>query len=103
MARVIWTPEAFRQLDAIREYMLEAAPDFAGALLVGILAAMEPAGRFPRMGRMVPEFQRPDVREIIYDNYRIVYVIDGDKLSVVSVLHASMDVANRLREQGIDG
>lgn len=55
------------------------------------------------MGRMVPEFQRPDVREIIYDNYRIVYVIDGDKLSVVSVLHASMDVANRLREQGIDG
>ena len=56
MARVIWTPEAFRQLDAIREYMLEAAPGFAGALLVGILAAMEPAGRFPRMGRMVPEF-----------------------------------------------
>lgn len=82
--------------------MRAVAPSFVGPLLTGFFDAMEPVRRFPRMGRVVPEFQLDHLREIIFENYRIVYVIDGDTISVVSVLHASMDVAARLRDRGID-
>ncbi len=82
--------------------MMEVAPTFVAPLLIGFFQAMEPVGRFPRMGRVVPEFQLNRLREIVFENYRIICVIDRDTISVVSVLHASMDVAARLRDRGID-
>jgi plasmid stabilization system protein ParE len=46
-----------------------------GARRVGerILAAVEVLERMPELGRMVPERQDPQIREIIRGNYRIVY------------------------------
>lgn len=61
---------------------------------------MEPAASFPRIGRIVPEFGSEDLRELIVDNFRIVYEIDGETLRVLSVFHAAMDMASRLRDRG---
>ncbi len=52
---------------------------------------------FPRIGRIVPEFDNPDIRELIFEGYRIVYEQRDDSVIVVSVMHSAMDVANRLR------
>ena len=81
--------------------MLEVAPGSADRLLLGITNAMDPVATFPRVGRMVPEVDIESLREMIYENYRIVYSIIADAVSVLSVFHASMDVAARLRELGI--
>lgn len=32
--------------------------------------------RFPRSGRVVPEFGREEVREILIGNYRVIYKIE---------------------------
>jgi len=50
------------------------------------------------MGRVVPEFQREHLREVIFENYRIIYSIEPDAVYILTVLHASMDVASRLSE-----
>jgi toxin ParE1/3/4 len=34
---------------------------------------------FPELGRIVPEYRRNDIREIIFRPYRIVYRIDHDR------------------------
>ncbi|MBI5284874.1 MAG: type II toxin-antitoxin system RelE/ParE family toxin [Chloroflexi bacterium] len=98
MARVVWAREALRNLDTIGDYMMDAAPESAVALVSGIIDAMEPVASFPRMGRVVPEFGLDELREIIFESFRIVYAIDGETVSVVSVFHAAMDVATRLGE-----
>lgn len=97
MANVIWTPEAVRQLDGVLVYLAEVAPDYSEALSFEIEAAADSLARFPKMGRVVPEFSRDDLREIIIDNYRLVYVVRPDGVRIASLFHAAMDVANRLR------
>jgi len=48
------------------------------------------------MGRVVPEFGRRDVREVILRTYRIVYRIAADHIVVVKV------VDGRKRLEGVD-
>lgn len=45
---------------------------------------------FPEMGRMVPELNLKNVREIIYGNYRIIYKIHStDKVEIIAVHHSA--------------
>jgi plasmid stabilization system protein ParE len=39
----------------------------------------------PLAGRMVPEFQRKDLREVLLRSYRIVYLVGADAIEVVTV------------------
>ena len=41
----------------------------------------------PESGRIVPEIQREDIRELIYGNYRIIYRVEKDKISMLTVRH----------------
>lgn len=41
---------------------------------------------FPQLGRMVPEYQQPSVRELLYRQYRIVYrLLNDGRISVIAV------------------
>ena len=39
-------------------------------------------GRFPERGRVVPEFEDEDIREIIVRAYRVVYRVNHDQHSI---------------------
>ncbi len=100
MARIFWTREALRDLELIGDYLLELAPSAATPQLARLVDAMEPVASFPRMGRVVPEFGLEHLRELVVDNFRIVYEIGGETVYVLSIFHAAMDVADRLRDPG---
>ena len=41
------------------------------------------------LGRVVPEAQDPELRELIEGNYRIVYrIVSQDLVSVIRIVHA---------------
>ena len=103
MADVIWTPEALRQLGDILDYLAEVAPDYGDALSIEIEEAVDSLARFPRMGRVVPEFSRDDVREVIIDNYRLVYLVRPSAVHIASMFHGAMDVARRIRRVALGG
>jgi plasmid stabilization system protein ParE len=46
---------------------------------------------FPERGRVVPEFRRPELREIIFRSYRIIYRVGsrGTSLEIVRFWHAA--------------
>jgi plasmid stabilization system protein ParE len=46
---------------------------------------------FPRMGRVVPEFQIDTLREIVHGAYRIVYQIDdtGKRVAIARFWHGA--------------
>ena len=39
----------------------------------------------PLRGRIVPEISNPDIRELIFRKYRIVYRINGNNLDILTV------------------
>ena len=47
----------------------------------------------PRCGRIVPELENPELREVIYGNYRIVCRIVGanDDIEILAVVHGARD------------
>ena len=44
---------------------------------------------FPRSGRMVPEYEAPDIREVIERPYRIIYRIKADQIDILAVVHGA--------------
>ena len=47
----------------------------------------EQLAEFPQSGRMVPEFERPDLRELIEGPYRIIYLVTAETIEVLAVVH----------------
>jgi plasmid stabilization system protein ParE len=41
----------------------------------------------PVIGRMVPEFRRPEIREIIHGNYRLVYELKTNQIHMLTIWH----------------
>lgn len=92
MAHVRLTKQAQEELDAIIEYYERVgAADFAAILEEKVIEHMRRLEHFPRMGRVVPEIEDDAVREVLYRNYRIVYVVDRDEeeVEVLTIFHSS--------------
>ncbi len=56
-----------------------------------LLGAVGRLDAFPRSGRAVPEIADAAIREVVYREYRIVYLYDeaDDHVDVLSVFHSS--------------
>lgn len=88
MRRVIWTPGAVREAGDIRRYVEEHDPRAARSLLSRLQRRARMLARYPEAGRVVPEAQRKDVRELIEGSYRLIYRVDDAVIRVLSVLHS---------------
>jgi ABC-type methionine transport system ATPase subunit len=53
---------------------------------------------FPESGESVQEYQRPDVREIVFGNYRIIYRFDGRQITIITVYHGARLLDDRFLE-----
>ena len=80
------------QLAALAEYISLDSPFYAEQVVDRVVARLEQARRHPASGRMVPEFGREDVRELIEPPYRLVYRVQADAVEVLSVLHGRQQV-----------
>ena len=54
-----------------------------------LTARSEQIASFPLSGRMVPEYQATDVREVIERPYRIIYRIKPDQIDILAVVHGA--------------
>ncbi len=89
MVEVRWSPLAADDLESLIRYYEKKSPKFAQNLAKKIIVIIEKITQFPKMGRMVPESEKPDIREIIYRNFRIVYRLKKDKIENARIIHAS--------------
>ena len=72
MSRISWSPQALRELEAIRDYIAVDSPRYADLVVDRIVAAVERLQAFPDSGRVVPERNDPQIREVIVRPYRVV-------------------------------
>ena len=96
---VAWSQEAGANLVDIEEFIardsLERAVRFVDAL---IDHAEKNLADNPGSGRTVPEIGNPDIRELIFRGYRIVYRLNGDRVEILTVFEGHRLL--RLNEAG---
>lgn len=83
--RVSWTPRALRDLREIGSYIGRDSPDAAHRWVDRLLERGERTADAPHAGRIVPEIQREDVREVFLKSYRIVYQLRRDEIAILTV------------------
>ena len=86
---VYWTDNAIRHLANIYEYIALNSPTYARGMVDRITRRSSQIADSPFSGRMVPEYQAQDIRELIEKPYRIIYRIKGDQIDVLAVIHGA--------------
>jgi toxin ParE1/3/4 len=84
---VEWSPRAINDVDEIAAYIARDSAAYASTVVKKILDAADALENFPMMGRMVPEFQDPAIRERIVFSYRLIYRIDQSIVTVLTIAH----------------
>lgn len=84
--RITFAASAFADLEQVRAWYADQQVADVGERLLGeIIAAVERLADFPESGRVVPEFDLPQLREIIHPPFRIVYRLDPERVRIVRV------------------
>jgi len=89
MVIVKWTKNSLEELDEIANYISKDSLKYAKILTNQIFEMASHLEQFPKLGRIVPEYKDPNLREIIYKNYRIIYLIKKKNIEIISVIHGS--------------
>ena len=90
--RIRWSHRAWIDLRDLRDYIAKDSPSDAEQFAEKIIAATEKLVDHPQLGRKVPEAEQDHIRELIFRNYRIIYLIRSDHVYIVTVIHGNRDL-----------
>jgi len=83
--KLFWTETAKTDLVSIRRFIAADNPSAAKRWIARLRDRVRNILPVPESDRMVPEFSREDIRELIEGNYRIVYQVFTDRIVVLTV------------------
>ena len=89
MAEVRWTPQALDDLEAICLFIARDAPQIASVFADRAFRTTDRLVDHPRSGRVVPELNIEDIREIIMGNYRLIYRVRENEVQVLTLHHGA--------------
>ncbi len=87
--KIEWSYRARTDLQDLKTYISKDSPYYAKQFLERIFTAVEKLEYHPKIGRIVPEANREDVREILFHHYRIMYLLQPNTIFIVTVVHGS--------------
>jgi len=92
--RLIWAPSARLDLRELASYIAESRPRASGRFVKNVLRTVEHLSNFPKSGRVVPEFNNPNIREVVRRPCRIVYRVKPKEhiVEIVRVWHAARGI-----------
>ena len=80
-----WTDRSTDDLAAIYAYIVQNNPQNAKQWVDKLRQRARNAANSALIGRVVPELGQADIREIFVDCYRIVYRVEDDGISILTV------------------
>jgi plasmid stabilization system protein ParE len=89
---VHWTDTALRHLDAIHGYISQDSPAYAKRMVDRLTRRSQQIAEFPLSGRMVPEYETTQIREVVEGPYRIIYYIKLGQIDVLAVVHGAQNI-----------
>ena len=91
---VVWTLQGQLTLDEAVAYIAENSLVSAERLLESALEAGASLALMSERGRIVPELDKPNIREIFVQRYRLIYEIRETKVDILAFLHGARDFAS---------
>ena len=92
--KIFWSDIAEADLDDIYDYIARDVPYYAELFVDRLIKATDKLEDYPRIGRRVPEAdQWDDIRELIVQGYRIIYLAADKEIHILTVIHGSRDLA----------
>jgi len=84
---IIWSPLAIDRISEIADYIAKDKPLAAEKWIDTVFSKVEQLESSPEIGRIVPEINNIQFRELIYGNYRIIYRIEKKQISILTIRH----------------
>ena len=95
--KTVFSRYAEIDLIEILDYYQEMNPTYTKKILDRVEKRVEDLKHFPERGRVVPELERQNImnyRELIEENYRIIYSIESNSV----IIHSILDSRRNLEE-----
>ena len=84
--KIEFTESAILDLEDIKSYYLEQqVPHIGDKFISDIINHIETLPSNPEIGRLVPEFQMPHIKEIIHSPFRVVYTLNDTSIQIIRV------------------
>ena len=90
--KILWTEPALEDLRNLHAYIAKDSEIYARSFVQRIINAVERLSNFPKLGRIVPEADQEIIREILYQNYRIIYRFKTELIEILTVIHGNRDL-----------
>ncbi len=92
MAQISWTKKSLKDLRAINDYISLDSTFYAARFISKLIQRVDQLIDFPESGRVVPEKNLPEIRELIEGNYRIFYQLKKGKITILRVHNAARKI-----------
>lgn len=83
--KLLWTKESLIRLQEIEEYISLDNPVVAIEFVDKLISLAETLLNNPEKGRIGPELSLENIRELLYKNYRIAYLIKKSSIDILTV------------------
>ena len=91
MPKVIWTEKCLQRIEEICEYIeldsIKNSQHFAEEIFGKELIIKNN----PKIGKMVPDYELDEYRQIIVGNYRLIYKIEDKSIQMITVRHCKQE------------
>jgi len=90
MVEIKWTAFAIENLNDIGDYIEKDSFHYAKIVVNSLFDSAEILECHPLAGRIVPEFEDNNIRELIRGSYRVVYwVLNENQIDILTVHHSA--------------
>jgi len=91
---IIWTKPALGDIEDIKQFIAKDSPYYAEKYTEKIITQTEKLKKFPKIGRILPEEKKENLRELIFGNYRIIYLLAENEIVIIAIAHTRRDLKN---------
>jgi len=102
MAQVRWSLTAGNDLQDIENFIARDSVLHAITFVDRMVESTETLLTNSHIGRVVPEFNRDDLREVLFRQYRVIYLLQDETIFILRVVHGSRDLAGLVRREPWD-
>jgi addiction module RelE/StbE family toxin len=94
---VAWSEPAVDDLEAAVEFIAKDSDAYARTLAQLVVDAAESLAEFPNRGHRLRDPQLARFREVIVSSYRLIYLVEPERVLIVGVLHGHRSLRRALK------
>ncbi len=84
---ILWSQEAIDDIESIANYIQKDSLQYAKSVVQTFFSKVEILTEFPLIGRVVPEYDNENIRELFIYSYRLIYNIEANSIHIIAVIH----------------